>query len=100
MLARPILLSNGSPSINCKMNTDFSLTSNYSPLTVTPTTYGTWDSGLWDTAVWGDNLGLTKLWQGITGIGFSGGFELEVASKGIETHWVSTDIVMEVGGVL
>ena len=30
----------------------------------------------------------------------AGGIELEIASNGIETHWISTDFVYEYGAVL
>jgi hypothetical protein len=99
-MVRPTLITNGTPAIFAKMNTDFTTNSNYQPLSVVATTYGTWDTGLEDMAVWADNLGLSRLWQGVTGIGMAGGIELQVVANGIETHWVATDVVFELGSVL
>jgi hypothetical protein len=61
---------------------------------------GRWDTALWDQANWGGGLVTTKIWQGVTGLGFSGSVNMNVASAGIELHWASTDYVMERGGVL
>ena len=42
----------------------------------------------------------TKFWQGVSGLGFAGSININVASQGIEFRWTSTDYVMELGGVL
>ena len=61
---------------------------------------GIWDTSTWDNANWGGTLTTTKIWQGVTGLGFAGSVNMNVASQGIEFHWASTDYVMEAGGVL
>ena len=99
-MARPMLLTNGSPAVLATLNVDFQLNSNFSPLSVTPITYGVWDTSTWDIGVWGDIFSFSNEWQGVNGIGYAGGIELEVASQGIETHWVATDLVFEEGGTL
>ena len=102
-LVRPIFQTdNGVPSVLCGINTDFAVQNDLGAVSFNPnsTTLGTWDNATWDTSVWGGNLSLTKIWQGVTGLGFSGGIVMKVASQGIDVHWASSDYVMEKGGVL
>ena len=99
-MVRPILLSSGSPAILSGLNIDFDDTDLLGTLSYTGTSYGLWDSSLWDTSFWGGNLGVNKSWQGVNGVGFAAALRLKSATSGIETHWTSTDFVLENGGVL
>lgn len=99
-MMRPSLLTNGSPQILSSIDVDFADVASTSSLSFSPVSYALWDSGTWDSSLWGDNLGLQKNWQGINGIGYCCAPRLQVASSGIEVHWVSTDIVMERGAIL
>ena len=102
-LVRPIFQSDGGvPSVLCGLSTDFQPVDNLGSISFNPSTLdiGLWDSSVWDDANWSGNLITTKIWQGVTGIGFTGSINLTVASQGIELHWASTDYVMEKGGVL
>jgi hypothetical protein len=102
-LVRPILQTdNGLPTVLCGISTDFETIPLTSEIAFNPSTLdiGVWDSGLWDDTNWGGNLVVTKFWQGVTGLGFSGSVNINVASQGIDFHWASTDYVMERGGVL
>jgi hypothetical protein len=99
-MARPIIISEGSIIPALLMNVDFesrrtSLTS------YTTGSAGTeWDEGFWDTSDWTMNDIISKKWQGISGVGFSGGLRLATALNNISCKWVSTDIIYEVGGSL
>lgn len=99
-MMRPILMTNGSPSLFSSLDVDFSDTSSSSVLTNTPITYAVWDTAVWDSAIWGGGLSITKGWRGVTGIGYCAAPRLQVASNGIEVQWASTDLVMEKGGIL
>ena len=102
-LVRPILQTdNGLPTVLCGISTDFDTVPLTNQLAFNPSTLdvGTWDVALWDDANWGGILTTTKFWQGVTGTGFAGSININVASQGIEFHWASTDYVMEKGGVL
>jgi hypothetical protein len=102
-LVRPILQTNyGLPTVLCGISTDFDTVPLTNQIAFNPSTLdaGIWDTALWDNANWGGNLVVTRLWQGVNGLGFSGSINLNVASQGIEFHWASTDYVMEKGGVL
>jgi hypothetical protein len=102
-MIRPIFQTdNGLPGVLVGINTDFDAQNSLGSVSfnAVSTTLGTWDNATWDNQVWGGDLALTKLWQGVTGIGYSGGIVMKVATQGIDVHWVSSDYVMEKGGVL
>jgi len=102
-LVRPILqTNNGVPTVLCNISTDFQPVDNLGEVSFNPAilNIGVWDESNWDDANWGGGLVTTRIWQGVTGIGFSGSINMTVASQGIEFHWASTDYVMEAGGVV
>ena len=102
-MIRPIFQTdNGLPGILVGINTDFDAQDNLGSVTynAVSSTLGVWDTAVWDEDVWGGALALTRLWQGVTGIGYSGGIVMKIASQGIDVHWISSDYVMERGGVL
>lgn len=102
-MIRPIFQTdNGLPAILVGINTDFDAQNSLGAVSfnAVSSTLGVWDVAVWDEDVWGGNLSLTKLWQGVTGIGYSGGIIMKIASQGIDVYWVSSDYVMERGGVL
>jgi hypothetical protein len=102
-LVRPILQTdNGVPTVLCGISTDFDTVDLTNQISFNPSILqtGEWDLDTWDNANWGGLLTTTKIWQGVTGIGYAGSISLNVASQGIEFHWASTDYVMERGGVL
>jgi hypothetical protein len=102
-LVRPILQTdNGVPNVLCGISVDFDtvdLTTqiSFNPV-IDPT--GLWDIDVWDSSNFGGGLVTTRIWQGVTGLGYAGSISMNVVSQGIEFHWASTDYVMESGGVL
>jgi len=102
-LVRPILQTTGGvPTVLCGLSVDFDTQSQLGSVNFNPSilSTGLWDVGKWDNALWGGGLVTTKIWQGVTGLGFAGSININVASQGIDLHWASTDYVMEAGGVL
>jgi hypothetical protein len=102
-MVRPILQSTGGvPNVLCGISVDFDTQSQLGAVSFNPTTQteGIWDTAKWDGNVWAGGLITTKIWQGVTGIGYTGSVNLNAASRGIELHWASTDYVMEAGGVV
>jgi hypothetical protein len=102
-LVRPILQTdNGVPTVLCGISTDFDTVPLTNQIAFNPSIIqtGVWDTSTWDNANWGGGLTVTKLWQGVSGLGYSGSVNINVASQGIELRWASTDYVMEAGGVL
>jgi hypothetical protein len=102
-MVRPILQTdNGVPTVLCGISTDFETVDLTNQISFNPNilAIGLWDISKWDDANWGGQLITTKIWQGVTGIGYAGSVSLNVVSQAIELHWASTDYVMERGGVL
>lgn len=95
--SRPNLLTTGSPAIQVGLVVDFDLSTMPTPVSFAPTAYGVWDTGLWDAALWGQSLTLNSNWQGVTGIGYCAGPQLQTASSGIQISWASTDVVFQTG---
>jgi hypothetical protein len=102
-MIRPIFLTSGGiPTIAAGVNIDFDTQNVTGSVTFNPATVvaGTWDTSNWDDANWGGGLQVSKVWQGVTGIGYAAGVYMTVATQKIEVHWASTDYVMERGGVI
>jgi hypothetical protein len=102
-MVRPILQTdNGVPTVLCGISTDFETVDLTNQISFNPNilSIGLWDISEWDDANWGGQLVTTKIWQGVTGIGYAGSVSLNVVSQAIELRWASTDYVMERGGVL
>lgn len=102
-LVRPTFFVDvGTPGVYCGINTDFQTQNNLGQVSFQPvsTTTARWNFATWDNAVWAGNLVVSRQWQGVTGIGYSGGINLNMISAGIDVHWVSTDYVMERGSVI
>ena len=99
-MSRPILRTDGSPAIYAGINVDFNINDVAAPLTFSPSSYGTWGTSLWDASSWGGGLNILQNWQGLNGVGYYGAPIVKVASSGLQVRWVSTDIVIEGGGIL
>ena len=102
-LVRPILQTdNGLPTVLCGISTDFDTVNLTNQISFNPSILNTgeWDLDTWDNANWGGGLVTTKVWQGVTGLGYAGSVSMNVVSQRIEFHWASTDFVMERGGIL
>jgi hypothetical protein len=102
-MVRPTFLVDvGAPGIYAGINTDFQTQNNLGKVTFvqTPTTTAVWDLAKWDIDVFAGGLVVSRQWQGVTGIGYAGGINLNIVSAGIDVHWVSTDYVMEKGTVI
>lgn len=99
-MMRPMFRSNGSPAIFSGVNIDFMTDISPASLSFSPINYGIWDVGLWDVAIWGGDFSVIRNWQGATGLGEYAGIVMQTATNNIETRWVSTTMVYEVGGVL
>lgn len=95
--ARPSIFSNGTPSVSVGVNVDFNIADNLAPLSFTPPVVGLWDVGLWDTAIWGSDLEIQNNWQGVTGVGFCAGVQLQSTSSKLNIQWASTDVVFQLG---
>lgn len=99
-MMRPILRSDGFPTIVANVNVDFDVSDTTGTLIFTGTNFGLWDSALWDTGLWGSDLQILKNWQGANGLGYAIAPHLQSSQQGIQTQWMSTDVVFERGAIL
>jgi hypothetical protein len=99
-MLRPVLRTNGSPAIFAGINTNYDQSIPRTALTLVPSIFAIWDTAKWDIDVWGGGLETFFAWQGANSHGYVGSPILQAASNGDETHWVSTDIVFQRGGLL
>jgi hypothetical protein len=102
-MVRPILqTNNGVPTLAAGISTDFDTQTQFGTLSFNPAIVagGIWNTSVWDDALWASGDVTTKVWQGVSGLGFAGSINLAIASQGIDLKWASTDYVMERGGVL
>jgi hypothetical protein len=102
-MVRPIIITdNALPTVLAGISTDFDPVSPNSPVSFNPDLIpiAEWDYAIWDENIWGGGVNINKQWQGVTGIGYSGGINLSIASQGVDLRWASTDYVFETGGVL
>lgn len=97
---RPILLTNGTLDIYAGLNVDFENVGSNSLITFAPSGFALWDTAVWDADLWAGDTIPQKAWQGVNGIGYCAAPRLQTESGGINLSWVTTDIVMERGGVL
>ncbi len=95
--ARPVLFSNGSPSIQIGMNVDFNIQTNVTPISYSAPPTALWGVSLWGVGLWGAGLTRVNNWQGITGIGYCGAIQFQSASMGVQIQWASTDVVYQAG---
>lgn len=102
MIRPTFLVDAGAPGVYAGINTDFQTQNNLGQVSFqsVPTTVGVWDAATWDNFNWAGNLIIYRNWQGVSGIGYSAGINLNIVSQGIDVHWVSTDYVMEKGSVI
>lgn len=92
---RPTLLTNGSPSIQGSINTEFDTSAPATALSTVGIAGAVWDTGVWDTALWAETLTISRQWQGANGIGYCGAPRFSSSSTGLQIQLISTDVVME-----
>lgn len=102
-MVRPtFFIDAGIPAYYAAINVDFNTQNYLGNVVFNPdfSSVGIWDVAIWDESVWGGDFEPSSAWSGVQGIGYSAGINLSIISKDEEIHWVSTDYVMEKGGVI
>lgn len=99
--ARPILLTDGSPTLLGDVNVDFDTTAPTGSLSYAPPTSAmTWGSMTWGSMVWGGSYTVQKDWQYVGAVGYWGAFHFKVQNNGSNVNWESTDYLLEAGGII
>ena len=99
-MIRPTFYASSPPNAFAQLNVDFDKSPATASISAANPIGSLWDTGTWDSAVWGADLELSRLWQGAQGIGYCAAPNIKTLTNGIELEWLSTDIVMEPGGIL
>ena len=100
-MLRPIISTDGSPSILFGVNVDFDTTAPTGIPTFTPSSRATWDSTTWDGGfTWGGDLQIKRDWQTAFGLGYSIAAHMKGTAQGVKMRWASTDYVVTSGGVI
>lgn len=99
-MIRPVLFLTGPTTIGIGLNVDFDDYDITANILLTPSSSALWDSAMWDVGSWGGDFDVTREWQGATGIGYCAAPRFNTLNGGIDIRWVSTDLVMEKGGIL
>ena len=98
-MMRPVFNATGSPALAASVNVDFDTSDTTATLAFSPQQNALWDTAKWDVDAWaGDQI--LKNWQGITGVGYCAGPRVKIAASNIGLQWMSTDLVLERGGIL
>lgn len=100
MMARPIFLSTGTPSILMSINTDYTTTAPTGTPSPQASTDGYWDVDKWEEASWGGDFQIQKQWFTVTGVGFSATLHIQFRSNASIVKWLSSDFVYENGAVI
>ena len=99
--ARPIIATNGSPTVELGLNIDYEDGDRLGTLTFSGSTSALWGISLWGIGLWGSGLRTIKDWIGVTGIGKCAATRLKCSAQGIEVRWQATDYLYEEGeGIL
>lgn len=99
-MVRPIIRTNGTPSILAALNVDFQTDSPTAPLSFTEPDGFIWDVSNWDEAVWLEGASYSQEWETVTELGTSASLRLITASAGLDVELLATDFVYEFGGIV
>jgi hypothetical protein len=96
-MARPVLATNGTPSLSVSLNVDYDTDSRPSTVSFTPSAVAQWDIAKWDQAKWGAGLRVLKNWQTMGALGVCAAMHF-VSAQQLETRWMASDFIYEPGG--
>lgn len=98
-MMRPVFNTTGTPSLYANVNVDFDTSDTTAALSFSPIGGPLWDTAVWDSDVWAGST-ILKNWQGVTGVGYCAAPRVKIAASNLTVQWMSTDLVMERGGIL
>lgn len=97
-MARPIIGTNGTPSVFMEMNVDFQDVDPTSSLEISGSDTGQWGSLVWGEWVWSGDSTYTDLWQSPGVIGYCGSMRMSIQVEGQTFVLNSFDVQALVGG--
>lgn len=101
-MVRPIIYTDGSPSIAIGINYDYDqVTLPTGVLSfIAPTSGMVWGSMVWGSMNWGGSLIANKNWQFAAGTGYAAAMRIKALNNSSEVRWASVDMAFEYGGIL
>lgn len=100
-MLRPIISTDGSPSVLLGVNTDFDTTAPTGIPSFTPNTAAVWDLATWDGGfTWGGELQIKRDWQTAFGFGYCISAHMKGTIRNCSMHWAATDYLLQGGGVV
>lgn len=96
-MARPIILTTGSPGIKLGVNTDYKTDAPIGTPTYTASTGAVFGTAVFGVDVFGGGERIFNTWQSVRGLGYTGAPHIKVVSKAEQVKWVATDLVFEPG---
>lgn len=97
-LYRPVLQTNGAPSITMAMNTDFNDIAPTGPITIGGVGNSLWNSAIWSAGTWGGDQTLSVIWETPQAVGYCGSIRLRAISLGQNLIINSFDVQAQLGG--
>jgi len=97
---RPTMVFSGKFKYRAGANMAFDFSTTPPPASFGTSDFGIWNESLWDTdAVWSGGSQSDKQWVSITGVAFAASIRIGLETNA-ETLWVSTDWILEKGGIV
>lgn len=99
-MVRPNILTNGKPSIDYGLNTDYAIQDPQGTLSYTAPTGMTWGAMVWGSMIWGGALVPLAAWQTVGAVSKSAAIRLRVNNGGADVRLTNVDYLHQVGGIL
>jgi hypothetical protein len=96
---RPTFLYSGKFDYQAGANMNFDFATLPPPAAFNTANFGVWNTSLWGEDVWAGGSQSDKQWVSIIGIGYAAAIRI-IVKTGSDLTWVSTDWLMEKGGVV
>ena len=99
-LLRPIMQGTGDIEIQLGIDSDYSESSWYGAEISYANALATWDTAIWDDAVWATNSRTISNWRSVNHVpGRNLALKMRFASRGVPLSWVTTEAIIQVGGI-
>lgn len=96
-MVRPILSSNGTPSVAVGIDVDYEDSDRVSPVTYSAVSVGLWGISKWGIGLWGSGLRSIKEWIGVSEVGLCAATHMHIQANGLEVRWQAIDYLYEKG---
>jgi hypothetical protein len=99
-MCRPIFQSGTVPPSAIRLEIDFAVVDPITIDVIPPISQDyVWDDAEWDAAYWDQEFSRFRRWQSVEGMGYAAALHIRVLQD-VETLWVATDYVFELGATI